>query len=214
MTPWAVAMHLQCRSRVPRKSVVRVVRAAMAAMLTMSLSLALRPTIWIGLLRPTSIGPITVQPPSSCSILVEIEADHAIYGHELVVGAGKNLRVELAGGAERRHHLVAGLLLELGHDLVPSRIRLEHIVAATQVLHGVATDRLYPAGTQPSLAGSPLVVVASADMVQKLATSELLLSTLPLFQYTELYMLTMSVSGAPAMALLKMFVCVTRKAVW
>lgn len=30
------------------------------------------------------------------------------------------------------------------------------VVAATQVLHGVATDRLYPAGTQPSLAGSPL----------------------------------------------------------
>jgi len=30
------------------------------------------------------------------------------------------------------------------------------VVAATQGLHGLATDRLYPAGTQPSLAGSPL----------------------------------------------------------
>ena len=32
-------------------------------------------TICTGLSRPTSSGPITVEPPSSCSILVEIEAE-------------------------------------------------------------------------------------------------------------------------------------------
>ena len=37
---------------------------------------------------------------------------------------------------------------------------------------------------------------------------------LPEFQYTELNMDTMSVSGAPAMAVLKMFVCVAMKLVW
>jgi hypothetical protein len=44
-------------------------------MLTMSESLAPSETICTGLSRPTSSGPITVEPPSSCSILVEIEAE-------------------------------------------------------------------------------------------------------------------------------------------
>ena len=36
----------------------------------------------------------------------------------------------------------------------------------------------------------------------------------PEFQYTELNIDTMSVSGAPAIAVLKMFVCVAMKLVW
>ena len=44
-------------------------------MFTMSLSFADIDTICTGLLRPTSSGPMTVEPPSSCSILVEIEAE-------------------------------------------------------------------------------------------------------------------------------------------
>ena len=44
-------------------------------MLTMSLSLALSGTICTGLFRPTMSGPMTVEPPSSYSILVELEAE-------------------------------------------------------------------------------------------------------------------------------------------
>src|SRR5262249_24091726 len=49
--------------------------AASAAMLTSSESVAARPTICTGRSSPTSSGPITVAPPSSCSILVEIAAE-------------------------------------------------------------------------------------------------------------------------------------------
>src|SRR6266511_2527050 len=44
-------------------------------MLTRSISLADRPTICTGLSKPTNSGPITVAPPSSCSILVEMDAE-------------------------------------------------------------------------------------------------------------------------------------------
>jgi len=44
-------------------------------MLTMSESFAPSETICTGLSRPISSGPITVEPPSSCSILVEIAAE-------------------------------------------------------------------------------------------------------------------------------------------
>ena len=50
-------------------------KAASAAMLTMSESFDASETICTGLSRPTSSGPITVEPPSSCTILVEIEAE-------------------------------------------------------------------------------------------------------------------------------------------
>ena len=50
-------------------------KAARPAMLTRSLSVADRPTICTGRSSPTSSGPITVAPPSSCSILVEIAAE-------------------------------------------------------------------------------------------------------------------------------------------
>src|SRR4029077_14454465 len=49
--------------------------AAIAAMLTSCASLADSGTICSERSRPTSIGPITVAPPSSISILVEIEAE-------------------------------------------------------------------------------------------------------------------------------------------
>src|ERR1700730_2072823 len=49
--------------------------AAIAAMLTSWASLADSGTICTERSRPTSIGPITVAPPSSISILVEIEAE-------------------------------------------------------------------------------------------------------------------------------------------
>src|ERR1043166_3378956 len=41
--------------------------------------------------------------------------------------------------------------------------------------------------------------------------SKIAASEPPVFQYTDEYMLTMLVSGAPAIAALKTFVCVTRK---
>src|SRR5215467_4777269 len=41
--------------------------------------------------------------------------------------------------------------------------------------------------------------------------SKIAASEPPVFQYTDAYMLTILVSGAPAIAALKMFVCVTRK---
>ena len=44
-------------------------------MLTSWVSLAPSCTICTGRSSPTSSGPITVAPPSSCSILVEIEAE-------------------------------------------------------------------------------------------------------------------------------------------
>ena len=44
-------------------------------MLTSWVSLADSGTIWTGRSSPTRIGPITVAPPSSCSSLVEIEAE-------------------------------------------------------------------------------------------------------------------------------------------
>ena len=44
-------------------------------MLTNVASLAPSGTICTGRSRPTSSGPITVAPPSSCSILVEIAAE-------------------------------------------------------------------------------------------------------------------------------------------
>src|SRR5947199_1249239 len=49
--------------------------AASAAMLTRSESVVASCTICTGMSRPTSSGPITVAPPSSWSILVEIEAE-------------------------------------------------------------------------------------------------------------------------------------------
>jgi len=44
-------------------------------MLTRSESVAVRRTICTDLSSPTSSGPITVAPPSSCSSLVDIEAE-------------------------------------------------------------------------------------------------------------------------------------------
>src|SRR5712691_7834179 len=52
-----------------------ILNAAIAAMLTRSESFADSDTICTDLSSPTSNGPITVAPPSSCSILVEIEAE-------------------------------------------------------------------------------------------------------------------------------------------
>ena len=49
--------------------------AASAAMLTSWVSFADSGTICTGRSSPTSIGPITVAPPSSCRSLVEIEAE-------------------------------------------------------------------------------------------------------------------------------------------
>src|SRR5262249_1837786 len=49
--------------------------AASAAMFTSWASLADSGTICTGRSRPTRIGPITVAPPSSCTSLVEIEAE-------------------------------------------------------------------------------------------------------------------------------------------
>src|SRR5262249_34293914 len=50
-------------------------KAASAAMLTRWESFGDSDTICAGRSSPTRIGPITVAPPSSCSILVEIEAE-------------------------------------------------------------------------------------------------------------------------------------------
>src|SRR5258708_3126154 len=52
-----------------------ILNAAIAAMLTRSESFADSGTICTDLSNPTRSGPITVAPPSSCSILVEIEAE-------------------------------------------------------------------------------------------------------------------------------------------
>ena len=47
----------------------------MAAMLSMSETVAFIGTIWTGLDRPTSSGPITVPPPSCCSSLEAMLAE-------------------------------------------------------------------------------------------------------------------------------------------
>src|SRR5712691_10654251 len=52
-----------------------ILNAAIAAMLTRSESFADSDTICTDLSRPTRSGPITVAPPSSCNIFVEIEAE-------------------------------------------------------------------------------------------------------------------------------------------
>ena len=52
-----------------------MLKLAIAAMLTMSESFAPRDTICTGFSRPTIKGPITVAPPNSCSMRVEIEAE-------------------------------------------------------------------------------------------------------------------------------------------
>ena len=52
-----------------------ILKLASAAILTMSESLAPSATICTGRSRPTISGPMTVAPPSSCNILVEMEAE-------------------------------------------------------------------------------------------------------------------------------------------
>src|SRR5262249_48918905 len=62
--------HVHSRGRHPL-----TLNAASAAILTSWASLAASGTIWTDRSSPTRIGPITVAPPSSCSSLVEIEAE-------------------------------------------------------------------------------------------------------------------------------------------
>src|SRR5580704_7544661 len=66
----SVHLHHQITPRYPP-----ILKLASAAILTMSLSLAFSETICTGFSSPTMSGPITVAPPSSCSMRVEIEAE-------------------------------------------------------------------------------------------------------------------------------------------
>ena len=52
-----------------------MLKLAIAAMLTISESFAPNETIWIAFSNPTINGPMTVAPPSSCNIRVEMAAE-------------------------------------------------------------------------------------------------------------------------------------------
>src|SRR5205085_947601 len=68
-------LHLRLRRSGKIVSYALTLNAAIAAMLTSCASFAESGTICTERSRPTSMGPITVAPPSSISILVEIEAE-------------------------------------------------------------------------------------------------------------------------------------------
>jgi hypothetical protein len=78
-----------------------------------------------------------------------VGASYAVHPRSVVAVVA----VLLVAGAAWRSDLVSG---RTAAALAATTVL---VVVVIQVLHGLATDRLYPAGTQPSLAGSPLGAV-------------------------------------------------------